>query len=54
MDLIINAFLITVGVGLGLGLLALLWAAFQVGLFVVLCRLEGKPRAPLSPPWRRH
>ena len=32
MELIINAFLITLGIGLGLGVLAVLWTLIQIGI----------------------
>ena len=38
MELIINAFLVTVGVGLGLGLLVILWVLFQLGLALIVFR----------------
>jgi len=42
MSLIISAFLVTVGVGLGLGLLAIIFSMGQLGLLALLNRLEKR------------
>lgn len=44
MSLIITAFLITVGAGLGLGVLAILFALGQFGLIWAMDRIESKTR----------
>jgi hypothetical protein len=44
MSLIVTAFLITVGVGLGLAVLAILFILGQLGLIWALDRIENKTR----------